>query len=206
MERRGGAWRRAPAPAPVGVDASLRGIDATAPDDVWAVGWTAGDGGRLRTLAMHFDGGSWRRIPTPGSGGRDDVLAAVDAVSPEEAWAVGWTIADDGVDRPLIVRWDGERWSTVPPPALPGATQLWSVSAPSSDSVWIVGRTKDETETFTSLVLRGDGDDPARVPTPDVGEDDDTLVAVTVVDGFPWAVGSAVGGDQKYRSLLLSGC
>jgi hypothetical protein len=206
MRRRGGAWERAAAPPPSGVDASLRGVDASAPDDVWAVGWTAGRGGTLGTFAMHHDGSSWRRVPTPGSGGSYDVLAAVDAVSADEAWAVGWAIDASGVDRPLILRWDGARWSIVPAPEVDGATQLISVSAPEPGSVWIAGRAKDETQTFTSFVLRRAGDAWSRVPTPDGGQEDDTLAGIAVVDGFPWTVGSTLGADQRYRSLLLSGC
>lgn len=206
MGRRGGAWRRAAAPSPPGVDAALRGVDASAPDDVWAVGWTAGRGGRLGTFAMHHDGSSWRRVPTPSTGGSYDVLAAVDAVSADEAWAVGWAIDASGVDRPLILRWDGDRWSIVPGADVGGATQLISVSVPSPGSVWIAGRSKDETQTFTSFVLRRAGDAWARVPTPDGGAEDDTLAGIAVVDGFPWTVGSTLGADQRYRSLLLSGC
>ena len=206
LERHGGVWRRAAAPAPGGVDATLRSVDAAAPDDVWAVGWTAGPGGRLETLAMHHDGATWHRVPTPGTGGRYDVLAAVDAVTAEEAWAVGWAIDADGVDRPLILRWDGTRWSTVPAPEVEGRTQLIAVSAPSAGDVWIAGRAMDETQTFRALVFRRFGDSWATVATPDEGEEDDTLAGIEVVDGFPWAVGSALGADQRYRSLLLSGC
>jgi hypothetical protein len=206
MERRGGAWERAAAPSPPGVDAALRGVDAVAPNDVWAVGWTAARGGRLGTFAMHYDGDAWRRVPTPGSGGSYDVLASVDAVSADEAWAVGWAIDAQGVDRPLILRWDGTRWSIVPAPEVDGATQLVSVSAPAPDDVWIAGRAKDETQTFTSFVLRRSGEAWSRIPTPDAGDEDDTLVGITVVDRFPWTVGSTLGADQRYRSLVLRGC
>jgi hypothetical protein len=206
MERRGGAWRRAAARSPGGVDATLRGVDAAAPNDVWAVGWTAGPGGRLRTFAMHHDGTSWQRVPTPGSGGDYDILAAVDAVSADESWAVGWAIDAEGIDRPLVLRWDGDRWSSVAVPELPGRAQLTGVSVPLPDHVWIAGRIVDETQTFASLVLRWDGRSWSTIRTPDVGAEDDTIASIAVVDGFPWIVGSSLGVDQKYRSLLLSGC
>ena len=80
------------------------------------------------------------------------------------------------------------------------------MSAPSAGQAWIAGRAMDETQTFTSFVLRRAGDGWSAVATPDAGEEDDTLVAIAVVDGFPWTVGSSLGADQKYRSVLLSGC
>jgi hypothetical protein len=201
----GRAWARVGAPTPGGLDAALRGVDASSPGDVWAVGWTAAPGGELGTLALHHDGTRWRRVPTPDVPG-SAILGAVDAVADDEAWAVGWSIGDDGVDRPLILRWDGGSWTETEVPALEGRAQLLGVSAPRSGDVWAAGRVMDATQTFASLVLHWDGERWSVVPTPDVAEEDDTLVGIAVVDGFPWAIGSALGGDQRYRSLLLSGC
>ncbi|HET9672804.1 MAG TPA: hypothetical protein VFQ40_08160 [Actinomycetota bacterium] len=205
MRSAGRAWARVGAPTPPGLDAALRGIDASGPDDVWAVGWTAAPGGELGALALHHDGERWRRVPTPDVEGWE-VIGAVDAVGPDEAWAVGWSIGDDGVDRPLVLRWDGGSWTEVEIPALEGRAQLLGVSAPGPDDAWAVGRMMDDTQTFVSLVLRWDGRRWSVVPTPDVAAEDDTLVGIAVVDGFPWTVGSALGEDQRYRSLLLSGC
>jgi hypothetical protein len=206
MEWDGRSWGAEDAPTPGGVDAALRGVDAAAGDDVWAVGWTAGPGGRLRTLAFRFDGEAWRRVATPNPGPGDHLLSAVAAVSADEAWAVGWSVRSDGRDRPLILRWDGARWRPVPAPAFQGRAQLLDVSAPKPDDAWAAGRVTDGTETFGSLVLRWDGTRWSEVETPDVGDEDDTLAGIAVVDGFPWTVGTSVDLEGRYTSLTLAGC
>jgi hypothetical protein len=202
----GRSWSEDDAPIPRGVDAALRGVDAVTPDDVWAVGWTAGPGGRLRSLALRFDGRAWRRVPTPNPGPGDHLLASVAAPADDEAWAVGWSVGSDGRDRPLILRWDGTRWRPVPAPEFEGRAQLVDVAAPEAGDAWAAGRVTDDTETFGSLVLSWDGERWTEVETPDVGAEDDTLSGIAVVDGFPWAVGTSVDEEGRYTSLTLSGC
>jgi hypothetical protein len=202
----GRSWAASDVPTLPGVDGALRGVDAVGTGDAWAVGWTAAPGGRLRTLAVRFDGSAWRRVPTPNPGAGDHVLASVAAVSADEAWAVGWTVPGDGRDLPLILRWDGTRWRPVPAPKIDGRAQLDDVSAPASGDAWAAGRVTDATETFASLVLAWNGERWSRVETPDVGADDDTLAGIAVVDGFPWAVGTSVDLEGRYTSLTLSGC
>jgi hypothetical protein len=202
----GASWAAVDAPSPGRVDAALRAADAATPDDVWAVGWTAGAGGRLRTLALHSDGRRWTRVRTPDPGPGDHLLSAVAAVSHDEAWAVGWSIGSDGRDRPLILRWNGGRWRPVPAPAFDGRAQLIDVAAPKSGDAWAAGRVTDDTQTFGSLVLHWDGDRWVQVETPDVGAEDDTLAGIAVVDGFPLTVGTSVDIDGRYTSLTLSGC
>lgn len=202
----GRSWRAEDAPTAGGADAALRGVDAAARDDVWAVGWTASPGGRLGTLALRFDGEAWTRVPTPNPGPGDHLLSAVAAASADEAWAVGWSVRSGSPDRPLILRWDGSRWRPVPAPAFGGRAQLIDVVAPEPGDAWAVGRVTHATETFGSLVLHWDGERWAQIETPDVGADDDTLAGIAVVDGFPWTVGTSVDLEGRYTSLTLSGC
>jgi hypothetical protein len=202
----GAAWDVVHVPTPRGADGALRGVDAAAPDDGWAVGWSAGPGGRLGALVLHFDGTSWRPVKTPDAGGEDQVLSSVVAVEDGSAWAVGWSIGDDGRDRPLILRWDGSRWGTAPAPDVDGRAQLLDVAADGTDDVWAAGRATDETGTFGSFLLHWDGRSWTRVATPHVGADDDTLAGVAVTDGSPWGVGTSVDTDGKYDSLVLTGC
>jgi hypothetical protein len=62
---------------------------------------------------------------------------AVAATSATDAWAVGTLFVGA---RPLIVHWDGSRWSSVPAGA-PGRTDLRSVAASSPSDAWAVGET-----------------------------------------------------------------
>jgi hypothetical protein len=202
----GSSWRADDAPTFHGVDAALHGVDALTPDDAWAVGWTADPGGRLRTLALRFDGEGWRRVRTPNPGPGDHLLSSVAVAAEDEAWAVGWSVRGDGPDRPLILRWDGARWRPVPAPDFEGRAQLVDIAAPEVGEAWAAGRVTDDTETFGSLVLAWDGERWTEVETPDVGAEDDTLAGIAVVNGFPWAVGTSVDLEGRYTSLTLSGC
>jgi hypothetical protein len=207
LEWDGGAWTvMNDVPSPRGADGALRGADASAGDDGWAVGWSAGPEGRLGALALHFDGTSWRPMKTPDPGTEDQVLSAVVATDDGSAWAVGWSIGDEGRDLPLILRWGGRRWEKVPVPEVAGRAQLIDVAAEGPGDVWAAGRATDETGTFASFLLHWDGRSWERVVAPDVGADDDTLAGVAVTDGSPWGVGTSVDAEGKYASLVLTGC
>jgi hypothetical protein len=86
---------------------------------------------------VRWNGIRWRRVPTPTfkSGGQ---LAGVTAVSPRRAWAVGTGPADD----PLILEWNGHRWTDGQLPALPSCDAycgLTGVAATSAGNAWAVG-------------------------------------------------------------------
>ncbi|MCQ4211361.1 hypothetical protein [Streptomyces longispororuber] len=132
LERTGWHWdgrrwteRRLPAEA-----VALAGRAA---DDIWAVGRAPDPRGedtpaaarRTKPAAMHYDGHTWRLVPTPafqppvdappgeGSAEFEDVV-----VSPQGGvvWAVGdQTYPNDDVDAntaqsPVVARWNGGRW------------------------------------------------------------------------------------------------
>jgi hypothetical protein len=124
------------------LDGLLHGIDALAPDAVWAVG-TQG----MQTLGPQSEnplverlrGSRWQRLPTPLLEWVDANLLAVDAVSPAEAWAVG-SVDTEGGRAPLVERWDGQAWSVVPTNGLPNArASLSAVAAFAPDDVWAAG-------------------------------------------------------------------
>jgi hypothetical protein len=97
-------------------------VAATSATDVWAVG-TSGrlPRGRAHNLIEHWDGSSWKKMPSP-SPGAFSSLTGVAAVSPTDAWAVGaWQLTHNGYPaclpkcsfHPLILHWDGTRWRRV---------------------------------------------------------------------------------------------
>ncbi len=202
----GGSWGVQDVPTFAGTDAALRGVDANHPGDAWAVGWSVSTGGRYRTLAVHFDGTEWRRVPTPNPGRGDHLLSSVVAPAPDEAWAVGWSIPPDGRDRPLVLRWDGRRWRREILPDIAGRAQLMDVAASGARFVWAAGRATDPSGTFVGLLLLRNGNSWVRVGDIDVGAEDDTLSGVAVTDRSPWGVGTSVDAEGRYTSLVVSGC
>ena len=107
---------------------SLRAVAGVAPNDVWAAGqfsFWAGQGIALpRPLMMHWDGKSWRMVSVPEPGGMLEYVSDVVAVSSRDVWAAGEYRKDfnDQTSRPLVLHFDGKRWTQVkvPQPAFGG--------------------------------------------------------------------------------------
>src|SRR5260370_1068964 len=124
-------WTGVPPPNP-GTANVLKGVAVVSACDAWAVGNDV-SAGASQTLILHWNGTSWKRVPSPSPPGAS--LGAVAATSAGNAWAVGYR---QGL-RTLILHWNGTKWTQVssPRPGLPG--YLTGVSAKSTASAWAVG-------------------------------------------------------------------
>ncbi|MEV0592858.1 hypothetical protein [Nonomuraea cavernae] len=124
MHWNGRSWRRTRLPA------DAHSLSGTGPEDVWAVG--ARDSGPAVTGAelnqpatMHWNGRSWRLIPTPTYAFAEPkppegsaVLSSVVALARDNVWAAGSHSYNHGEGRdlpvdppPILLHWDGERWT-----------------------------------------------------------------------------------------------
>jgi len=135
----GTSWTVVPAPeAALGV---LESVSATSASDVWAVG--AGQQSGQSTVALHFDGSSWKLVTVPTPPGTSGGLFAVKALSPTDAWAVGESFPNAGGNGTILTdHWNGTSWQvvTAPPVGGPGALSgLSSVDAAPGTGVWAVG-------------------------------------------------------------------
>src|SRR5207253_1571992 len=96
--------------------------------DVWAVG-NFFDSGIAKTLIEHWNGNRWHVLPSPNPGRQPlhfDVLNGVSAVSPTDAWAVGFEEADGSTNQfPIALRWKGQKgeWIRVRSPRPPDSTR-----------------------------------------------------------------------------------
>jgi hypothetical protein len=123
-------------------DDQLNGVSAVSPGDAWAVGfYDAGTVSQL-TLIEHWNGRTWRQVPSPSPGGTggSSQLFGVSAASARDAWAVG-TAATSSRSFCITEHWGGSRWTTVPDPALSGLLRcdLVAVAAVSPTDAWAVG-------------------------------------------------------------------
>ena len=142
----GSAWATAP-PANANVNNTLRGVAAVASNDVWAVGWSynASSGASVpQTLIEHWDGTSWRIVPSPNVGTGANALLAVATRPAGDAWAVGYyddVTGDIPVRRTLVLGWDGVSWTRLASANVgTGDNTLTAVVAPSGTSdVWASG-------------------------------------------------------------------
>jgi hypothetical protein len=86
------SWSIVPVPrAAVGV---LESASATSASGVWAVG--AGQQSGESTVALHFDGSSWKLVTVPTPPNTSGGLFGVKALSTTGAWAVGETFPNAG--------------------------------------------------------------------------------------------------------------
>ena len=152
--------------------AMIDSLDATGPNDVWAVGAIseATAENHTETLILHWDGSRWTRVPSPNPSPHFSLLKDVVAVAPNEAWAVG--LASDeaqGGGQPVILHWDGAAWHFTPPPgALHGSEyDLLGVAALAANDVWAVGLYRIETwDEMRPVSLHWDGVRWSVVPVP----------------------------------------
>lgn len=214
----GSLWTIESSPNPPDFNSSLHGVSVIGPADVWTVGVssiTTGTTTTSQTLTEHWDGASWRVIPSPGSGSSVDrlySLSGVAAVSANDVWAVG----DE-----FIEHWDGSTWTIVPQPTLPENSTnlvtypyLKAVAAAGADNVWAVGAGPADASGQGSKTIteHWDGSTWTLVPSPSVPPDPvykvsyDELDGVAIVPGGEvWAVGTYLLSQpmQSVQSLIL---
>ena len=186
----------------------LDSVAAASPDDAWAVGFSDSTITDEGTLMLHWDGRTWSRVASPQVlNGVPGVLSDVAAVSDSDAWAVGVTAVASasggsaGAGKPLLVHWDGSRWSQVT--GLPAVNGSLSGITMSAHSGWAVGSFV-VADHPRPLILRWDGAAWRQEPAP-AGVGDLSLVGVAASSaGTAWAIGDApVKGSLTARSVLM---
>ena len=196
----GERWLPVPAPSVGTTLNELRAVDASEPNDVWAVGRTSSGSGE-QPLVLHYDGTEWSDVELPSE--IDGVLNGVAAISPADVWAVG-SVGDPAasLERALVLHWDGTAWADVEMGRATGGgkSALVDVEGVSSTDVWAVGY-----HHFQPLILRFDGEAWSRSPTEIRG----TLHAIEVfAPSEVWAVGTPIqrfDGETWTESPITGG-
>jgi hypothetical protein len=115
----------------------LYGVAAVG-SSAWAVGADqVANGSASTALILGWTGKKWVVVHSPAiAHTQDSALFSVAASSPSSAWAVG-TAVRGSVSRPLIERFQHNRWVVVSSPAEVG--ELESVTVISAGNAWAVG-------------------------------------------------------------------
>jgi hypothetical protein len=135
----------------------------------------------------------WNIVPSPNVGTADNYLMAIDTLSPDDAWAVGY-YTGTGRYLTLTEHWNGTQWSVVQSPN-PGTYNnvLRGVSGVASNDVWAVGDYNYDPAHPTRhlLTMHWDGTQWNVVPNPDPGGNyDNSINAVKAFSAaYAWAVG-----------------
>jgi hypothetical protein len=118
---------------PLDYPASLSGVSASGPRDVWA----AGD--QAVPYLVHWTGARWSLVPLDAAAELARIWD-IAAVSPTDAWVA--VQAGRGPHRPVIEHWDGKRWSVVATPPVPtslNGSTLRGLATLSTRDVWAIG-------------------------------------------------------------------
>jgi len=218
----GSTWSTIPTPL-LPFNALISALSADGPNDVWMVGSEmVQPDERQITLTEHWNGSAWSVVTSPDAGDAsdpedDNALTGVDAIAPDDAWAVGQylDVSTTGLLWDTVAEhWDGSTWSIVPSPtpALDGGNVTMSaVAAISANDVYAVGSddyTGSNGSTADAVMMHWNGSAWSLVPVPEPGSPDfTTLGGVTASPGAVMTVGGfydpSAGGP---RNLVETGC
>ena len=181
----GSSWQLIPSPNVGPHDNYLSGAAAVSTNNVWAMGDYLTSSGTPRTLIEHWNGTSWKVVPSPNGGG-GGALSGVAVVSASDVCAVGSSSAQT-----LTEHWNGTSWQVVPSPNVPSTGNLLnSVAVVSAHDVWAVGDYLNADAIPQTLIEQWNGSSWQVVSSPNVG-DGGALSGVAVVSASGvWAVGS----------------
>jgi hypothetical protein len=191
----GAKWSVVPSPNADSGENALAGVAAVSASDIWAVGYRHGPGGpgsgARKTLAEHWNGHTWRIVPTPSPGpARGDGFLFGVAVAPAgPVWAVG--SEPSRFSSTLALRWTGAKWLTTRT-ADPGQGDrfLQAVAAPSAHVALAVGSDLNGNQT-RALAQKWNGTAWSVVPAASPGADYNSLQAIAARNASQaWAVGS----------------
>jgi hypothetical protein len=194
---------------------TLNAVGAISATDAWAVGYQNDNNlNDSRTLTMHWDGSSWKVVPSPNPGSTPacqhsnsgNVLNAVAAVSSNDVWAVGLAFPCNAGLRPLILHWDGTKWKSVASPKLNtnDNSSLNGVLAFASDNVYAVGYTPATNGAVLTLIEHWNGTAWSIVPSPNRSPTGNILTAVTANSPTDiWAVGDSVDAPSGSVQTLI---
>ncbi|MEZ0071961.1 hypothetical protein [Planotetraspora sp. GP83] len=181
-----------------GPDGALYGVAVTGKSDGWAVG----DSG-TEPVIMRLTRGGWKSAHIPDI--KDGFLRDVYVESRKRAIAVGGVYESGGGngkdDRivPLVLSWDGKRWTREDPPE--HQAELYGVTGDGDGTFWVSGF--DPQRPAEGFLLRYDGSRWTTLRGQASLEDRTVrLQAVTHVSGLTVAVGHAIDAADHYGDLV----
>ena len=182
-----GTWSIVRSPNVGALFNNLNGVAVVSANDIWTVGsYSNGRGGPYQTLTEHWNGTSWKAIPSPNvAGSKNDELLGVAAVSATDIWAVGNYDDSNYIKQTLIENWNGTSWQIVPSPSpASNFNQLNGVTAVTANDIWAVGSAFGQT-----LIENWNGTSWKTVASPNVGSGDQLFGVTAVTATDVWAVG-----------------
>jgi hypothetical protein len=194
-------WKKIDTPI-FGGNSSLQDVSMTSAHNVWAVG---GDG--TQVFVLHGDGRTWTNVPVPTPGIYVNRLNGVDALAPDDVWAVGESENDDATRYSSSWHWDGTSWTVWSDTLSEAPANLESVAHLATDDVWMVG---NEPSGFSPMLAKhwdGTSVSPTAVP-PLRPRSYGHLHGVAVIHGQVWVAGEILNRrtNANERALIARIC
>jgi len=197
----GAEWHQVASPNPGGLSGinRLYGVAALSASNIWAVGAYMSGPTTSKALIVHWDGTTWKQVPSPEPAqATSAALNDVAVLSPTDAWAVG--SYDNGTaNQSLTEHWNGTAWQIVPSPD-PAGTANWAslngVAMLTHTNVWAAGEIQTQ-GVFHTFVAHWNGATWKHVTSVDPGGlgNNAFLRSIAAVSGSRiWAVGSYNNG------------
>jgi hypothetical protein len=169
----GQTWQQVPSPDASATRNMLRGISGTSSSDIWTVGsfeqiLTVPPYNKQNDLIMHWDGSMWFTYPPMNISTSLDDLFDVEAIAPNNVWAVGIYNHISNASQAELLHFNGTSWQTQNPPIVNGGSGLFSIDALSATDIWAAGG-KTSSPTRPAYVLHYNGSSWTDIPVPAVG-------------------------------------
>ncbi len=136
---------------------------------------------------------NWSIPFTPNGTHNPNTLTSISADSASDAWAAGYHIDEVLDNDPLVLHWNGSRWSVVmhsPKYPVQPPVFLYGIDALSPANVWIVGTSKGG----ATLIMHWDGSAWSNSPSSGPSGAASVLASISSVTASDiWSVGSAAG-------------
>jgi hypothetical protein len=190
-----GVWKVSPSPSPGGTSNSdaLQAVSAASKKDAWAVGWYGTPTG-YNTTILHWNGSAWSVVPSPNPGAWN-FLYGVDALSPTNAWAVGYYLDGSSNYQSMALHWNGATWTQVATPSGGTSTELYGVSAVSASDIWAVG--VSGTPSGSTFTMHWYGAIWTQKPSANPGSSPVLSAVSADASGHVWAVGNTFGATSQ---------
>lgn len=188
-----GVWRVTEPPALRGRSELDGAVDASAANNVWAVGYQRA--GR-KPAVIRWNGNRWRTMRLPAI---DDVnryyALGVDAVSKNNVW-ISTAFTKAGVTRARVYHWNGQRFvrHVLPQPSA-SVNVPTAIAVGSGSNIWVAGTALDGALELPSF-WHYDGVDWSHFEGPTVGAVDHTISDAVVVKRRLMAVGYAANAGS----------